>query len=130
ALTAVAADNTSGKTGDLTHETKSWQKKMSDAFHDTWARLRQNKDAKDLTQSTLAVASVDLREQQDTYTVRLNLPNRDLNKVEVTLSGNTLRIVAPAEGKMGKYEQSVQLDNVAANATTQIERNQKNNLLV
>jgi HSP20 family molecular chaperone IbpA len=53
-----------------------------------------------------------------------------VNKVEINLTGNTLRIVAPVEGKEGRYEQNIQLDGVAANAPTQVSRSPKDNLIV
>ena len=108
----------------------NWQEKMSETFRDTWRGLWQDKDAKNIGDSTLATASVDLREQQDSYTLRLNLPNRDVDKVKINLSGETLRIVAPAEGKAGRYEQDIRLEGVDANATPQIERRSKDNLVV
>ncbi|MGI8601757.1 MAG: Hsp20 family protein [Verrucomicrobiales bacterium] len=75
-------------------------------------------------------ASVDLREQKDSYTLRLNLPNRDLDTVQIKLQGDSLNIVAPAEDKVGRYEQVVALANVAPGAKPQIERKEKDNLIV
>jgi HSP20 family molecular chaperone IbpA len=83
-----------------------------------------------LSESSIATASVDLREQQNNYTVRLNLPDRNLDKVEVAWTGDTLRIVAPAEGKAGCYEQDIRLDGVPADAKPTIERKQTDNLVV
>jgi HSP20 family molecular chaperone IbpA len=127
ATVAIGAEE-QGDSGRFTEKMKNWQEKMSETFRDTWRGLWQNKDAKNIGDSTLATASVDLREQQDSYTVRLNLPNRDVNNVEINLSGERLHIVAPAEGNAGRYEQDIRLEGVGANATPQIER--KDNLVV
>jgi HSP20 family molecular chaperone IbpA len=133
ALVAVAADsgqNTPENSDPIIQKMKAWQEEMSKAFHDTWQGLRQDQTAKNLSESTLATASVDLREQQDSYTVRLNLPNRNLDKVEVNLSGDTLHIVAPAEAKAARYEQNIHLEGVAAQAALQIQRLQNDSLIV
>jgi HSP20 family molecular chaperone IbpA len=127
ATVAIGAEE-QGDSGRFTEKMKNWQEKMSETFRDTWRGLWQDKDAKNIGDSTLATASVDLREQQDSYTVRLNLPNRDVNNVEINLSGERLHIVAPAEGNAGRYEQDIRLEGVGANATPQIER--KDNLVV
>ena len=127
---AVEAQDTQGEGGSFTEKMKEWQGKMSDAFRDSWQRLWQDRDAKDLDASTVTSASVDLREQQDSYTLRLHLPNRDLDKVQIDLSGDTLRIVAPPEGKAARYEQVIQLDSLTAGSAPQIERKAKDNLIV
>jgi len=62
-----------------------WQNRMSEKFRDTWKGLRN-----DSPSNPGATASVDLREDQDHYTLRLNRPDGDLEKVEITLSGDTL----------------------------------------
>ncbi len=49
------------------------------------------------TASLATAASVDVREQQDGYMVRLNLPQRDLEKVGVSLESGVLKVTAPAE---------------------------------
>ena len=59
-----------------------------------------------MSESSVARASVDLRERQDGYTVRLNLADRNLHKVEVVWSGETLHVVAP-EGKGGDVGRSI-----------------------
>ncbi|HVJ57089.1 MAG TPA: hypothetical protein VM574_04560, partial [Terrimicrobiaceae bacterium] len=118
---AMAAQETEGEGPSFTEKMKEWQEKMSDGFRDSWQRLGQSRDAKNPDASTVAAASIDLREQQDSYTLRLHLPNRDLEKVQIDLSGDTLRIVAPPEGKAARYEQSMQLDDLTAGSTPQIE---------
>jgi HSP20 family molecular chaperone IbpA len=130
ATVALAADNNQEDSSRFTEKMKNWQENMSETFRDTWKGLWHDKDAKSLSESSIATASVDLREQQNNYTVRLNLPDRNLDKVEVAWTGDTLRIVAPAEGKAGRYEQDIRLDGVPADAKPTIERKQKDNLVV
>jgi len=104
---------------------EQWQNRMSEKFHDTWRGIRGASKAK-----SIGTASVDLREDQDSYTVRLNLPDRDLEKVEVKLEGGSLRIVAPGEDKAGRYEQSIELAGVASHAEPKVERKQKDDMIV
>ena len=127
---AMAAQETEGEGPSFTEKMKEWQEKMSDAFRETWERLWQDRGAKNLDASTVTAASIDLREQQDSYTLRLHLPNRDLDKVQIDLSSDTLRIVAPPEGKAARYEQSIQLDDLTAGSTPQVERKPKDHLIV
>ena len=109
---------------------KGWQEKMSEAFRDAWRGLGADKNAKSMTTSSMAVASVDLREQEDSYTVRLNLPNRNLDKVEIDLNQDTLNINAPAEGKIASYQQAITLTGVTPKAKPQIERKRQDGLIV
>ena len=127
---AMAAQETEGEGPSFTEKMKEWQEKMSDAFRESWERLWQDRGAKNLDASTATAVSIDLREQKDSYTLRLHLPNRDLEKVQIDLSGDTLRIVAPPEGKAARYEQSMQLDDLTAGSTPQIERQPKDHLIV
>jgi HSP20 family molecular chaperone IbpA len=103
---------------------KKWEQRMTDAFRDTFKNLKP-----DTTKSAGAVTA-DLREQNNTYTLRLNLPERSVDKAEVTLKNGTLRVVAPEEGKLARYEQSVVLGNVAADAKPQIDRKAPDHLIV
>ena len=98
---------------------KKWQSEMSEKFRDTYKSLRGESQKREKSGAT---ASVDLREQNESYTVRLNLPSRDLDKVEVKLEGDDLRIVAPAEEKVGRYEQTVRLSDVPPDAKLVIDR--------
>ena len=123
---------TTGAAGEAAKDNKGfldkmeqWQDKMSDKFRDTWKSLRG-----DGKEKSVATASVDLREDNDNYTIRLNLPDRDLEKVDIKLEGDTLRIVAPAGDKAGRYEQTLALAGVAADAQAKIERKQKDSLIV
>ena len=104
---------------------EQWQEKMSEKFRDTWKSLRS-----DDKEQSVAMASVDLREDKDRYTVRLNLPDRDLAKVEIKLEGDTLRIIAPAGDKAGRYEQTVALAGVSSGAEPKIKRKQKDSMIV
>jgi HSP20 family protein len=104
---------------------EEWEEKMSETFRDAWKSLRRDNKS-----SSVSTASLDLREQKDSYTVRLNLPDRDLEKVTITLSGGALHIAAPAEDKVGRYEQTLKLDGVASDAEPKIERKQKDAMIV
>ncbi len=104
---------------------EQWQDKMSDKFRDTWKGLRGDDKGK-----SGATASVDLREDTDRYTLRLNLPDRDLEKVEIKLEGDTLRIVAPEGNKAGRYEQSIALALVDEKAEPKIERRHTDQMIV
>jgi HSP20 family molecular chaperone IbpA len=127
---AVTAQDRQDEGAGFREKMKEWQEKMSDAFRDSWQRLWQDRGAKNPDAATVTAASVDLREQQDSYTLRLHLPNRDLDKVQIDLSGDTLRIVAPPEAKAARYEQIIQLENLTAGVTPQIERKPEDGLIV
>jgi HSP20 family protein len=121
----VAAEDAKKSNQGFIEKMEQWQNKMSEKFRDTWKGLRGDDQGK-----SVATASVDLREDKDHYTVRLNLPDRDLEKVEIKLEGDTLRIVAPGGGKAGRYEQSVTLAGVASDADPKIERRPKDSMIV
>ncbi len=122
---AGVAGETKQDNNGFVEKMEKWQGKMSEKFRDTWKSLRGASKEK-----SIATASVDLREDKDSYTVRLNLPDRDLEKVEIKLEGETLRIVAPAGEKAGRYEQTIALAGVASHAPPKIERKQKDNMIV
>jgi HSP20 family protein len=124
-LPVVAADGEEKDNNGFLKKMEQWQGIMSEKFRDTWKGLRG--DAKE---KSVATASVDLREDKDRYTLRLNLPDRDLGKVEITLKGETLRIVAPAGEKAGRYEQTVALAGVEPGAEPKVERKQKDSMIV
>jgi len=121
----IAADGTKKDNPGFLQKMEQWQEKMSEKFRDTWKGLRG--DAKE---KSVATASVDLREDKDRYTLRLNLPERDLGKVEITLEGETLRIVAPAGEKAGRYEQTVALAGAEPGAQPKVERRQNESMIV
>lgn len=104
---------------------EQWQDKMSEKFRDTWKGLRSDDKGK-----SVATASVDLREDKDGYTVRLNLPERDLEKVEINMEGEALRVIAPAGDKAGRYEQTIALAGVDPGAAPKIERRQKDSMII
>jgi len=122
--TAVPDTETKQDTG-FAQKVERWQNKMSEAFRDTWKDLRDNSG-----KATAPTASVDLREEKEAYTLRLNLPNRDLSKVTVTLEGDTLHIVAPAQNETNRYEQTVTLAGLAPDAKPKIDRMDKDGILV
>jgi HSP20 family molecular chaperone IbpA len=124
ALHAAAAGDPTQPAG-FAEKMKQWQDKMSEKFRETWEGWRGPKAGQ-----SIGAASVDLREQPDSYTVRLNLPNRNLDEVEIRLNGNALEIVAPAENKASRYEQTLTLANAADDAKLVIDRRQKENLIV
>ncbi len=122
---AVAAGDAKKDDKGFLEKMEQWQDKMSDKFRDTWKNLRG-----DAREKSVATASADLREDKHGYTLRLNLPDRDLDKVEIKLDGDTLRILAPTGDKAGRYEQSVSLVGVASGAEPKIERKQKDSMIV
>ncbi len=97
-VTEAGAESAKKDNSGFLERMDRWQNQMSEKFRDTWKNLRS--DSKEKSVST---ASADLREDKDRYTLRLNLPDRDLEKVQIKLEGDTLRIVAPAEDKAGRY---------------------------
>ena len=122
---SVAAGEVKKEAEGFIEKMDKWQDKMSEKFRDTWKSLRGDDKEK-----SVATASVDLREAKDSYTLRLNLPDRNLEKVEIKLEGDTLRIVAPAGDKAGRYEQTVALAGVESGAEPKIERKQKDSMIV
>jgi len=102
---------------------RDWQNQMSDKFRDTWKNLRKEGSP------SVVSASVDLREQEKNYMLRLDLPGRDLEKVEVSLNGDTLHIVVPEGGNLGRYEQSVVLSGAQAGADPVIDRKKEDGVI-
>jgi len=123
--TAFAVDDEKKDSSGFVEKMKQWEDEMSRKFHDTFKNLWADSKEKPLT-----TASADLREQKDNYIVRLNLPYRNLEKVEVKLDGCTLHIVAPAENQAARYEQTITLAGVASDAPLVIDRREKENLIV
>lgn len=120
---APAANEANKNDSGFIRSAEKWQSKMSDIFRDTWQSLRGGAPA-------AATASVDLREQDQAYVVRLNLPKRDLAQVEVTLDGGVLRIMAPGVGNVSRYEQALTLPGAGTAAEMKIERKPADNLIV
>jgi HSP20 family protein len=114
ALVAGAVAGEKDQSSGFFDKMKQWQAEMSETF-------RKAFDGAAKGTSPAASASVDLREQSDSYLVRLSLPGRAIDKVDVELDGNLLRIDAPAEGQASRYRQSITLPG-AADGTPEIER--------
>ncbi|MCW1912982.1 Hsp20 family protein [Luteolibacter sp. GHJ8] len=102
---------------------QDWQNDMSTRFRDTWRNLR-----KEGTPSVVS-ASIDLREQQENYMLRLDLPGRDLERVEVSLKGNVLHILVPEEGNLGRYEQNVELAGAKPGVEPLIDRRKNDGII-
>jgi len=112
-------------TSSLMEKMQKWEDEMTNRFRDTFRNLRaENKE------NSIGTASVDLREQPKEYVVRLNFPGRDLSRVDCVLEGGSLRIAAPAEAGVGRYEQSIVLVDAARDAKPDIQRNQKDGVMV
>jgi HSP20 family protein len=125
----VAGASTSGENNQPSgffEKMKHWQEEMSRTFRE--AQKKQEADPSKAPGAG-ATASVDLREQSDSYVVRLNLPGRTLANVAVALDGDKLLIDAPAEGRAGKYQQVLTLAD-ATGAKPEIERQPENHLMV
>jgi len=122
-LTAPLLRAEESKGQGLGEKIQNWQNVMSDKFRDTWKKLR-----KDGTPSVVS-ASIDLREQEKSYMLRLDLPGRDLEKVEISLKGDTLHIVVPEGRDLGRYEQSVVLSGALAGAEPVIERKKEDGVI-
>ena len=117
---AMAAE---GNDHGFLEKVQDWQNQMSDKFRDTWKRLR-----KEGTPSVVS-ASIDLREQEKSYMLRLDLPGRDVDKVEVSLKGDTLHIVVPEGENLGRYEQNVVLSGAKVGAVPVIERKKEDGVI-
>jgi len=121
-----AAETPKGNAAGFTEELRKWQSKMSDAFRDTYKALGNEGRGSNLKGSV----SADLREQNDSYTLRLSLPDRDLNKVDVALKDSTLHVVAPEDGKLRRYEHSIVLGDVPPDAKLEVVRHPDDKLIM
>lgn len=120
-LMPCAAQNETTMPERMKERSKQMQEKMSQHFHRAWSGMRDTMPGR--KGSALADASMDLREQSDSYIMRLHLPERDVKLVEANIiDGKILRVTAPASGTMGAYEQSVTLEGLVADAKPEIER--------
>lgn len=127
----MAAENDKSFPENMIEKTKQLQNRMSGMFRDTWSELRDSVDAKNRAGYSLSTASVDVREQNTNYTVRVSLPGRDIEKTEVEMvNGKSLRIFAPANGKSGPYEQIVVLDRLAPGAKPEVEKRPSEHLII
>jgi HSP20 family protein len=123
----VTPADDSKKSPAFMEKMKHWQNEMSEKFSETFNALRKEDKGGD---KSIAMVSVDLREKNDGYILRMHLPDRDLDQVEVTLENNSLSITAPAEGKAAHYQQTLVLTGLAADAKPAIERRKKDNLII
>lgn len=124
---AAAAADSDGKREDsgFLEKMGKWEEAMTEKFRDTWNALQpQNPD------KTASMASIDVREENNRYVVRLSLPNRDLGKVEILAEDGALRIDAPGQGKATRYQQTVELEGVVQNEPLNIDRRQKDSMIV
>lgn len=113
----------------MREQSRQMQEKMSQHFHRAWSGMRDAMPGR--KGSALADASMDLREQNDSYVMRLHLPERDVKSVEASIiDGKVLRVTAPASGAMGAYEQSVTLEGLVADAKPEIEKQPDEGLVI
>lgn len=123
---STAAETKPGDGGGFVEKAQEWQDKMSESFRDLWKDLRGD----DRGKPSISTASVDLREQENSHIIRLSLPGRKLENVKVSLEGTSLQILAPAEGKLGRYSQGITLDGVADGAKAKTELKESDGLMV
>jgi HSP20 family molecular chaperone IbpA len=113
----------------MLEQSKQMQEKMSQHFHKAWSGMKEAMPGS--KGAELTDASMDLREQNDSYVMRLHLPERDIKSVEVNITdGRVLRVSAPASGAAGAYEQSVTLDMLVPGAKPEIEKRPDEGLVI
>lgn len=128
----VGHDEASGNHSPTVFErTRKMQDRMSNRFQHAWKELREAVDPKVRSENTVSTASVDVREQNDSYVIRIHLPGRDVEKLEVVLKdGGQLGIVAPAGAKTGRYAQTITLEGVTSDAKPHVEKMPKEHLVI
>jgi HSP20 family molecular chaperone IbpA len=115
----------------MKERSKQMQEKMSQHFHRTWSGMRDSMRGHKGMGKPLADASMDLREQSDSYVLRLHFPDRDINLVEVGIAdGKNLRVTAPASGTLGAYEQNITLEDVTPGAKPEVEKRPDSGLVI
>ena len=82
---STAAETNVGEGAGFVEKAQAWQDKMSDSFRDLWKGVRGDDHGK----PSVATASVDLREQENSHIIRLSLPGRKLENVKISLDGKT-----------------------------------------
>ena len=113
----------------MRERSKQMHEKMSQHFHRAWSGMRDAMPGR--KGSALADASMDLREQSDSYVMRLHLPERDINLVEVGIAdGRNLRVTAPASGTLSAYEQNITLEEVTPGAKPEVEKRPDSGLVI
>jgi HSP20 family protein len=96
---------------NIIEKTRQLQDRMSDKFRDTWKELRESVAAKTRSSGSLSSSAVDVREQNDGYTVRVSLPGRDAKNRKVTVDDDrVLKIEAEAEKREEKQEGSMVME--------------------
>jgi HSP20 family protein len=111
--TAAAAPAKKDENGFGT-KLQQWEEKMSEKFRDTWKGLRGE------DKNSAGTASLDLRESNQEYTVRLNLPNREMQDVNVTVEQQTLKIEAKEQKTTKKDDPAHPLHSSVMAAYSQI----------
>lgn len=115
----------------MKERSKQIQEKMSQHFHRAWSNMRDAMCGHKGAGKPLADASMDLREQSDSYVLRLHFPDRDINLVEVGIAdGKNLRVTAPASGTLGAYEQNITLEDVTPGAKPEVEKRPDSGLVI
>ena len=128
-LIPCAAQDESTMPERMRERSRQIQDKMSQHFHRAWNGMKEAMPGR--KGSAMADASMDLREQNDCYVMRLHLPGRDIKLVEVNISdGRVLRVSAPASDKLGAYEQSVTLEGLNTDAKPEIEKRADQGLVI
>ena len=129
ALMPCAAQEDTSMPERMRERSKQIQDKMSQHFHRAWSGMKEAMPGR--KGWNMAEASMDLREQNDCYVMRLHLPERDIEQVTVDITdGRVLRVSAPASDKLGAYEQSVTLEGLASDAKAEIDRRQDKGLVI
>ena len=130
-LMPCAAQNESMMPHRMKERSKQMQENMSQHFHRAWTGMRDAMRGHKGAGKPLADASMDLREQSDSYVLRLHFPDRDINLVEAGLSdGRNLHVTAPASGTLGAYEQNIILEEVAPGAKPELEKQPDSGLVI
>lgn len=128
-LMPCVAQNETTMPERMKERSKQMQEKMSQHFHRAWSGMRDAMPGR--KGSALADASMDLREQSDSYVMRLHLPERDVKLVEASIAdGRILKVTAPASGTLGAYEQSVTLEGLIPSAKPEIEKRPDEGLVI
>ena len=130
-LMPCAAQDKSTMPERMKERSRQMQEKMSQHFHRTWSGMRDAMRGHKGAGKPLADASMDLREQSDTYVLRLHFPDRDIDLVEVGIAdGRNLRVTAPASGTLGAYEQNITLEEVTPGAKPEVEKRPDSGLVI
>lgn len=127
----MAAEPENGQPAGFSGKMRAMQDRMSHRFHETWSELRHAMDGARHGKPAVSSASVDLREQNDGYTLRISLPGRDLDKVQVRLAdGSQLHILSPAGAKAGAYEQILVLEGLAPGTVPEVRKIPQEHLVI